>query len=106
VPLLLVSGTASVLGHASMHGGVLAQLAETLTNLETLVARAAQRLGRPTTLGADTLLRVYVRHPSDAPRILTRLIERFGNQVPFLLLHGDICRRPLLVEIEAVHRFT
>lgn len=104
-PLLLLSGTASVLGHASAHGGVLAQLAETLTNLETLVARASARLGRPGELGDDSLLRVYVRHASDGPRVLRRLLERFGNRVPFLLLNGEICRRELLVEIEAVHRF-
>jgi chorismate lyase/3-hydroxybenzoate synthase len=105
-PVLLLSGTASVLGHASAHGGVLAQLAETLTNVETLIARAAERVGRGAPLGADTLLRVYVRHASDAPRVLRRLIEHLGNRVPFLLLNGEICRKELLVEIEAVHRFS
>ena len=104
-PVLLLSGTASVLGHASTHGGVLAQLAESLTNLEALVARAAARIGRDRALGADSLLRVYVRHASDGPRVLRRLVEHFGNHVPFLLLNGEICRQELLVEIEAVHRF-
>lgn len=102
--LLLISGTASVLGHASAHADTLAQLDETLANIDALIGRAAARVGHgATTLGARSLLRVYVRHPADAPAVSARLLERLGPQVPFMLLHGDICRRELLVELEAVH---
>ena len=56
-PLLLVSGTASIVGHASVHpGDVAAQLEETLANLENLLRHAhsayrfrldAARSGKP-----------------------------------------------------------
>ncbi len=100
--LLLVSGTASIIGHRSAHAELAAQLDETVRNIEALVDRAAARLGTRATFGVDTLLRVYVRHAADAPAVTARLIERFGPRLPFLLLNGDICRRELLVEIEAV----
>lgn len=104
-PLLLVSGTASVIGHESRHHGCLAQLDEALVNLDHVIARAAARLGSVATAGAGTVLRVYLRNPADAAAVGARLLERFGARMPFMLLHGDICRRELLVELEAVQRF-
>lgn len=104
-PLLLVSGTASVIGHESRHDDCLAQLDEALINLDNVIARAAARLGSAATAGPATVLRVYLRNPADATAVGTRLLDRFGPTMPIMLLHGDICRRELLVEIEAVHRF-
>jgi len=104
-PLLLVSGTASVVGHESRHDEAIAQLDEALLNLDHVLARAAARLGAPSRIGAGTLLRVYVRDPADAAAIHARLLGRLGAATPFMLLHGDICRRELLVELEAVHTF-
>lgn len=104
-PLLLVSGTASVVGHESRHAEALAQLDEALLNLEHVVARAAARIGAGSRSGAGTLLRVYLRDPADAAAVHARLIERLGASTPFMLLHGDVCRRELLVELEAVHAF-
>lgn len=104
-PLLLVSGTASVLGHSSAHDDTLAQLDETLGNLDALLARAGARVGRAATLGPNSLLRVYLRVAADAAPVAGRLRERLGPRTPFVLLHGDVCRRELAVEIEAVHRF-
>lgn len=102
--LLLISGTASVVGHASAHEDTLTQLDETLANVEALVGRAAQRVGGGSaTLGAQSLLRVYLRDAAEAGAVNARLLERLGAQVPFMVLHGDICRRELKVEIEAVH---
>jgi chorismate lyase/3-hydroxybenzoate synthase len=102
--LLLISGTASVLGHASAHDDTLAQLDETLANIEALVARAAQRVGSgASVLGAHSLLRVYLREAAEAGAVSARLMQRLGAQVPIMILHGDICRRELKVEIEAVH---
>lgn len=104
-PLLLVSGTASVVGHESRHDEAIAQLDEALLNLDHVVARAAARLVAPSRPGAGTLLRVYLRDPADTAAIHARLLGRFGASTPFMLLHGDICRRELLVELEAVHAF-
>lgn len=93
---LAISGTAAVIGHASVHAGDLdAQLDETLTNLEALLANADMPAGFDT----HSPLKAYVRHPADAPRVREFLQRRLPG-VPVLLLHGDICRHELLVEID------
>ena len=93
---LAISGTAAVVGHASAHQDDLdAQLRETLTNLEALLASADMAAG------FDTLspLKAYVRHAADASHVREFLQQRLPG-VPVLLLHGDICRSELLVEID------
>ena len=104
--LLLVSGTASIVGHESMHPDDLsAQLHETLENIELLLrrARASGRIG-PGPLGASSLFKVYLRHAGHAERVERELRERLGPELPVLVLGADICRSDLLVEIEVVHR--
>ena len=103
---LYVSGTASILGHASVHPrDTAAQLAETLANLEALLQRAlaSQRL-QGGKLGADSLLKVYVRHARDASLVERMLRRHFADEVPLLILAADICRAELLLEIELVRR--
>ncbi|MEI7035383.1 pteridine-dependent deoxygenase [Fulvimonas yonginensis] len=93
---LAISGTAAVVGHASAHQDDLhAQLEETLTNLEALLACAGLAPGFDT----QSPLKAYVRHPADAAFVRDFLARRLPG-VPVLLLHGDICRRELLVEID------
>ena len=93
---LAISGTAAVVGHASAHEGDLeAQLNETLTNLEALLATADMPAGFDT----HSPLKAYVRNPVDAPRVRDMLQRRLPG-VPVLLVHGDVCRRELLVEID------
>ena len=94
--VLAISGTAAVVGHASAHQDDLdAQLEETLTNLEALLASAGMAAGFDT----RSPLKAYVRHGADAPRVRAFLHSRLPG-VPVLLLHGDICRSELLVEID------
>ena len=102
---LLISGTASIVGHRSLHpGDVDAQLAETLANLQALIDVArTHRPSLPPRLGAGSPLKVYVRHRGDLPRVATRLDALLPPEVPRLLLHGEVCRAELLVEIEAMH---
>lgn len=93
---LAISGTAAVVGHASAHHDDLeAQLDETLTNLESLLASAGMAAGFDT----HSPLKTYVRHAADVPRVRHYLQQRLPG-IPMLLLHGDICRRELLVEID------
>ena len=93
---LAISGTAAVVGHASAHHEDLdAQLEETLVNLEALLASADMPAGFDT----RSPLKVYVRHTRDAARVSAFLRKRLPG-VPALLLHGDICRSELLVEID------
>jgi chorismate lyase/3-hydroxybenzoate synthase len=103
-PLLLVSGTASIVGHESMHpGDTIAQLHETLDNLDALLRQAAETAARPVPrLGPDSLLKVYLRHANDAAPVVQQLHARLGDGLPLVILAADICRQELLLEIEAV----
>lgn len=98
---LYISGTASVVGHASRHRqDPAAQLDEAVRNLRAVMAQAGHGSdSKPQTL---TALKVYLRDPDDLSRSAALLEERLGTRVPTIYLHGDICRTDLLVEIEAV----
>lgn len=97
---LLISGTASIVGHVSQHpGDPLAQLDETLRNLNVLIERASQH--RAATANVPVLLKVYVRDPAHMDTIAAGVRAAFPND-PAIFLAADICRRELLLEIECV----
>lgn len=101
--LLLISGTASIVGHESRHiGNVRAQTRETLTNLSEIVAQANDRLpeGALFTL-AQLHLRVYVRRAEDADAVRRELQVCLGKPLNLCFVQADVCRQELLVEIEA-----
>ena len=103
--LLLISGTASVVGHATNHvGDTLAQLDETLANFASL-CEAASRADPaiPPALTAASLLKVYVRDPAQYDAVRAALEPRLPAGCTPLYLRGDICRSDLLLEIDAVH---
>jgi chorismate lyase/3-hydroxybenzoate synthase len=99
---LLVSGTASILGHESVHtDDVAAQTRETIANINVLITEA-NRLSRDPRYAADMLAyKVYVRNPQHLPTIATELRAAVGHRATVTYLHADVCRRDLLVEIEA-----
>lgn len=101
---LLVSGTASIVGHASAHAdSVDSQLAETCANLEHLLASARERRpALPAQFGARSTFKVYLRDPANAVTVRARLQQRFPG-ASLLLLHAEVCRRELLVEIDGFH---
>lgn len=104
---LFISGTASIVGHATLHAGDVArQTEETLDNLQAVLdaARASSRAAVPYAL-RELDMTVYLRHERDLPTVLTVLAQRLGSDAPAvrdaLYLRADICRADLLVEIEA-----
>jgi chorismate lyase/3-hydroxybenzoate synthase len=101
---LLLSGTASVVGHESKHHDCAeSQLAETFANFESLIAAA--RASRPELaprFNADSRLKVYVRDAEALPAIEAALATHLGPEVPRILLHAAVCRRELRVEIDGV----
>lgn len=102
---LLVSGTASIVGHESLHlGDPERQLEETARNFEALVEAAMRAdVGRPPASRARLeSLKVYLRNPDDYARLLPRVRRLFDMDQP-LVLRADICRRELLVEIEGTY---
>lgn len=98
---LFISGTASIVGHESCHDAFGAQLAETVANLEQLLAVAQQR-APDLALTSQRCWRVYLRHAEDAAIAERALVGRLGSREQLLFLQAEICRRELLVEIEGV----
>jgi enamine deaminase RidA (YjgF/YER057c/UK114 family) len=99
---LFVSGTASIVGHRSLHvGDVTAQTVETVQNLRALLAEAGARCTAPLTLAALSAV-VYLRRPDDLPAVRAALAGALGREAleRTLFLRADICRAELLVEIE------
>jgi chorismate lyase / 3-hydroxybenzoate synthase len=100
---LLISGTASIVGYETLHpDNVAAQTRETLTNIDTLLATARNEDGGHDYSVERLSYKVYVRRPTDLPAISRELENYLGAQTPIIFLKADICRRELLVEIEAV----
>lgn len=108
---LLISGTASIVGHASQHDDdFVAQLDETVRNLSTLknyADTAAQARPAPAgaTANARGLFKVYVRDGAHAAQIAERLRQnppQYFHPGDVIYLAADICRRELLLEIECV----
>jgi len=100
-PQLLLSGTASIIGHESRHiGDCAAQTREILANLDALRATAGDDLPPP------AWLRVYLRRPEDQPLVAGILADHYRQPPALHWVRGDVCRRELLVEIEGVHART
>ena len=100
--LLFVSGTASIVGHRSLHAGdVVAQTRETLANIDALLAEAA-RLAPEAGFRAEALAYVaYLRRPQDLPLVRAEVERRLGVDAAIAYVQADVCRADLLVEIEA-----
>ena len=111
--VLLISGTASIVGERSLHpGDVIAQTEETLRDLLVVMAAAMACCSARFTL-ADLQRTVYLRRAATAPAILAILAlwvlwVLWAQAVPGVparrCVQADICRAELLVEIEA-HAF-
>ena len=50
-----------------------------------------------------TMLKIYLRHPEDEALVRARLETRFNTSLQYIMLHADICRQNLLLEIEGVY---
>jgi len=101
--MLFISGTASILGHATVNvGDAAAQTRETLRNIEGLLGAANRGAGaRAPFAMADLCYKAYVRHVADQALIEHELRAALGKGAQTLYLHADLCREDLLVEIEA-----
>ncbi len=96
---LLVSGTASIVGHATLHHGDPAgQLREILANLAALRSAAESKDRHWQAQG----LKLFVRDP-DLRITLASEIEALQQVAPLLVLQGDICRSDLHLEIEPLY---
>lgn len=103
-PLLFVSGTASIVGHETLHiGNAPAQARETVANLLAVIAQAQLAgLDSPRS-NANLRLKIYLRRPDDLAMVHNCLRQTFGPAANALYLQADICRADLLLEVEAVY---
>jgi chorismate lyase / 3-hydroxybenzoate synthase len=100
---LFVSGTASIVGHETIHrGDVVAQTRETLVNIGALLEEANRVVGADRYSLDGLKLKVYVRNPADLPAIEATLAQLLRPAAGIVYLQADVCREDLLVEIEAV----
>jgi chorismate lyase/3-hydroxybenzoate synthase len=104
--LVMISGTASIIGHASHHPGNLrGQAEETIRNLESVLQRAiAASAAIPPRLDEQSLLKIYLRDATQVDLVDAVLKERLPKNVPYLVLEADVCRAELLVELDCIHR--
>jgi chorismate lyase / 3-hydroxybenzoate synthase len=100
---LMVSGTASIVGHDTVHSGdAAAQTREALANIGVLTDNAS-RCQLPRRFSLESLTyKVYVRHARDLPAVSEVMRGAIGRAASVAYLRADLCRRDLLVEIEAV----
>jgi chorismate lyase/3-hydroxybenzoate synthase len=99
--LLTVSGTASIVGHETLHiGDVAAQIDESLRNVQAVVEAANRAAGGPLFSVDGLKLKAYVRNAADADTVRRQLQLRLPD-TPVPLVRADICRADLLFEIEA-----
>lgn len=112
-PLLLVGGTASIVGEESRHVGDLeAQANETFRNLAAVVASAAGHRPSEDAAADDLLpvlaafrdLRVYHPRLDDREAILALVERRFPALGRLELLQASLCRPELFIEIEGLAR--
>lgn len=100
--VLFISGTASIVGHATLHpSDVIAQTRETLANIEAVIAEANAKTASTRFDLGGLHYKVYVRHAADAPLIRAELTRLAGIELNAIYLQADVCRQDLLLEIEA-----
>jgi len=99
---LFVSGTASIVGHETLHrGNVIAQTAETMANIHALLDECNRAVGSARYALDCLKFKVYVRQPADLDSIKRTLQGFLRPSTSVVYLQADVCREDLLVEIEA-----
>lgn len=99
----LISGTASVVGHETHHDNTTDQAYESIRNVNSLLAEAQRLLGsRHPALGDAGVLRVYLRKAQEYEQVRRLLETLIPDEVQRIYLHGDVCRRDLLTEVDGI----
>jgi chorismate lyase/3-hydroxybenzoate synthase len=104
-PMLLIAGTASIVGEESRHpGDMAAQFAETLRNIRAIVdaspAASAVPEGDPLAHLVD--VRAYVTSDDVAHHVRQRLVASCPNARRIDVLRARVCRPELMLEIEGI----
>ncbi len=108
--MLLVGGTASIVGEQSMHvGDLTGQIDETFRNLAAVVASACgvpaateDRALAARLLSGYREIRLYHREVSGRDEMISRIVEAFSGAERVEVRQAVLCRPELLVEIEGL----
>ncbi len=100
---VFISGTAAIRGHATFARDSLPEQLEcTLSNLREISLACGLGFGLDEGGISTRHFKVYLRHAGDQPAVAARLAEGFLKSTDCVsYLKADLCRAPLLVEIEA-----
>lgn len=99
--VLLLAGTASIVGEESQHpGNIKGQVLETLRNIEAVIVNAGGADSDP--LRQLTDARIYVAHAEDAETAEIELRSRTAATIRIETALAALCRPELLVEIEGL----
>ncbi|MFI9007782.1 FkbO/Hyg5 family chorismatase [Actinosynnema sp. NPDC053489] len=103
---LYVSGTASILDHATVApGDVARQVQVTLANIAALIGAdnlARHGVDAGYALGDLRAIKVYVKRPQDVPLVARLCRDEFSRRADLAVFTVDVCRPDLLVEVEGV----
>ena len=101
---LYISGTAAIVGHASLHeGDADAQLNEAICNLKTLLSEASKEEQRYSKMQLAQLQHIKLYADKRISGDINSLIDKhLGANIEFHVFEGQMCRPELLVEIEAM----
>ncbi|NEX21745.1 hypothetical protein G3480_15735 [Thiorhodococcus mannitoliphagus] len=100
---LFISGTAAIMGHRSLHpGDASTQTRETIINLQAVIAEANRIQGAQAFFAERLEYLIYVRHATDLDAVAAELETWLPGHRRWHFMQADICRRELLVEIEAI----
>lgn len=100
--IFFVSGTASIVGHRTVHiGDAAAQCREVLANIAAVVEAANRQCHSAAFSLGELSYRVYVRRAEDFNRVKEVLAARLSTAPDIVFVQADICRADLLLEIEA-----
>ena len=100
--ILFISGTASIVGHRTVHlGDVAAQTTEAMANIAAVVGEANRAARGPAYALSELSYRIYIRHAGDFAAVRAALASLIGA-AEAVYVQADICRADLLVEIEAM----
>lgn len=100
---IYISGTAAILGEDSIPGDIRNQTETTIDNIhrvaspDNLKQSGIEILGN---LPQFSMARAYIKYDKDAGIVEQICKEKFGN-IPITYVIADVCRKELLVEIEA-----
>jgi len=100
--VLLVSGTASIVGHAAMYpDNAVSPTRETMTNIEAVLAEENRLASQPRFDPSSLYYWVYVRHRAGLAQIRAELAHRASGALKVAHLQAHVRRQDQVLEIEA-----